>query len=489
MFLVNKFGKSQNKTLKSVLIDFYSPDVLSEAKQQLLKDLEKVTAVSFPHVPKHRQGDSRTVRDVDDMFLLLTTLDENVKPMLSALPTYVADGPDTMPSIRLFEGDLSVLLTMLENLESKFNVVTEATAHVAHDVLYVRTKLDLVASSSVQQQPRGPSVGLPQRQSRQLQSDRGDVNKSQSYMTSQLTDQPASSTTKVTSGNSEPVSVSAAVADGANDNSTSRAGSVQPQRVDWSSIISTPVHDNRFNVLRTITDDEQSDTGPFVEQRSARIKRQRQMSAQQRRQQSQAAENNQQQQRSGRRSGAPLMIGKSVTVGSGITAARKLVKKNIFCIDNLSPDYSVEDIRSFISNMGIGVISCFEVKPRRRRNEIVVTNRKAFRVCISADDRERFLDDSKWPDSVAIFDWFFKPAQQTENQQESQPRLSPVDKRPRVDAAATTHNDVTDADASSGTVDSQPPIDPEEDMEQNDNETTILLDSNLVNLHSSDHGY
>ena len=33
-------------------------------------------SLSFPHVPQQRQGDNRAVRDVDDMFTLLTTLDE-----------------------------------------------------------------------------------------------------------------------------------------------------------------------------------------------------------------------------------------------------------------------------------------------------------------------------------------------------------------------------------------------------------------------------
>ena len=33
--------------------------------------------------------------------------------MLSVLPTYVSDGPDNMPSTRLYEGDLGVLMSLL----------------------------------------------------------------------------------------------------------------------------------------------------------------------------------------------------------------------------------------------------------------------------------------------------------------------------------------------------------------------------------------
>ena len=48
-FLINKFGKCQVKLLKSALTDFYSPEMLSESKQQLLGDIGKLQSVSFPY--------------------------------------------------------------------------------------------------------------------------------------------------------------------------------------------------------------------------------------------------------------------------------------------------------------------------------------------------------------------------------------------------------------------------------------------------------
>ena len=54
-FLVSTFGKYQTMLLKSALVDFYSPGVLSVAKQQLLKDIGtgkiSLQNVSFPHIP------------------------------------------------------------------------------------------------------------------------------------------------------------------------------------------------------------------------------------------------------------------------------------------------------------------------------------------------------------------------------------------------------------------------------------------------------
>jgi len=49
---------------------------------------------------------------------------------------------------------------------------------------------------------------------------------------------------------------------------------------------------------------------------------------------------------------------------------------------------------------------------RRRRHgedEDAVANRKAFRLAINADHRNRLLDESAWPNSVLISDWYFKP--------------------------------------------------------------------------------
>ena len=72
-----------------------------------------------------------------------------------------------------------------------------------------------------------------------------------------------------------------------------------------------------------------------------------------------------------------------------------------------------DDVRSFVSSMAVNVISCFEVKPRRRRpgEEGEIKDRKAFRLCIRADDRDLLLDASKWPNSIAVSEWFFSPPQ------------------------------------------------------------------------------
>ena len=96
-FLFSKCGNLPQKILKSALIDFYDPVVISSAKKQLIEDMKNANFTEkLPNVPERRGGEMRTVNEVDDIFVLVTFMDEN--NLLKSLPTYVADNPDNMPS-------------------------------------------------------------------------------------------------------------------------------------------------------------------------------------------------------------------------------------------------------------------------------------------------------------------------------------------------------------------------------------------------------
>ena len=132
-FLVKKFGKLAAKPLKSMILDFYGVDELCRAKYQLMTDVTSMNLdITLPHIPERRDGDSKAVRIVDDLFTMLTFLDENFK--LSQLPCYVADSPDAMPSSRLYEGDLSVLMKVRERMENEIKELHLALAAIAKDI-------------------------------------------------------------------------------------------------------------------------------------------------------------------------------------------------------------------------------------------------------------------------------------------------------------------------------------------------------------------
>jgi len=60
--LVKKYGRSDDKLLKTDVTDYYDVATLSAAKSQLLKDFsdikQQVGVHSFPHIPQRRDGDS-----------------------------------------------------------------------------------------------------------------------------------------------------------------------------------------------------------------------------------------------------------------------------------------------------------------------------------------------------------------------------------------------------------------------------------------------
>ena len=89
-------------------------------------------------------------------------------------------------------------------------------------------------------------------------------------------------------------------------------------------------------------------------------------------------------------------------------------------------------------------MSCFEVKPRRRRG-VDDSERKAFRLCVNADDCDRLLDATVWPDSVLISEWHFKAQSEDKRRRvdaEPNPETSRVDNRSVV-AVLHDENDDT----------------------------------------------
>jgi len=104
-----------------------------------------------------------------------------------------------------------------------------------------------------------------------------------------------------------------------------------------------------------------------------------------------------------------LVFGKSAD-RSSIYAAQVRKKKAVFYIDNINKDCCFDDVISFVKGIDVDVISCFEVKPRRRHANDPCDDRKAFRLCVNNDDRKRMLDSSLWPNYVFVLKWFFIPS-------------------------------------------------------------------------------
>jgi len=384
-FMVNKYVKIHARQLKSVLVDFYTVESLSEAKERLLMDVEALNLSSkLPHVPRRRDGEGRITREVDDLIAIFNHLDE--QKCVSSLPTYVSANPDNMPSIRLFEGDMNVIMIMMEKLEKKVEQYGSSLSAISHDVSVLGSKVN----SLDQFPPLRSSIDINTAQARPPQQ--------RQSRDSRLSG--VQSTTQAAVGISSHAEIE-----------TNDGVSCESHR-DWATLVSTPNRCmNRFAVLASTTDDE----GGYEVVRSRRNKRGRMRSSQQ--QETNHMDSTRQQQQQQRRPRSTL-YGKSATA-TCVAAAKKLrnPKKSVYCVDNVSVHCTVGDITSFVKSLSVTVVSCFEVKPRRApdESESDVKDRRAFRLCIFDEDRDRLLDQTVWPDSVVVSEWFFKSRQNEED--------------------------------------------------------------------------
>ena len=85
----------------------------------------------MPHVPERRDSGNKAMHIIN-IFTLISFLDENLK--LTLLPRYVTDNPDALPSSRLYEGDLSILMNLIGKMENVIKELNIILASLARDV-------------------------------------------------------------------------------------------------------------------------------------------------------------------------------------------------------------------------------------------------------------------------------------------------------------------------------------------------------------------
>ena len=405
-FLANKYGKLKSNDFKVVLSEFYSIEDIAEAKFLLLDDVKNAADTStfekLPHMARRRDSVNRLGKEVDDLFSLWVFVDEN--GLSNSLPTYVSDSPDRMPSLRLFEGDMLLLLNRLEKVEHTLNehgsVLATISTHVSH-------KQSTHTPFSMQVRPA-------------TQAAQASVSNQTSH---------AIATTPL----HQAPSVSFSWALGGSESTSTPTG-----QSGQSGTTTVDVHSDQYAGCS-----ESNDELPFTVVESARSRRKRrrqQISPPQQQQQQhrqQQPQTNDKKDGNIKRPGRSLIVGKSIAATNGkplskeIKAANEFYKKAVFYIDNVDPSVTAEDLEEFVTtNLSVQVFSVFDAKPRKYKNnntnkskkntEIVAGN--AFRLCINNEHRDRLLNEDCWPAYVKVAEWVFKPAKQ-QNKQSSDVQL------------------------------------------------------------------
>jgi len=153
-FLLPRFGKTGNKQIMSTVLDFYDFGDIYQAKRHLLEAVEQWKSdINLPHIPVRREGDQHNAKTFDDIMKIMTCLDEHLK--LSSLPSYVATSPYTMPSTRIYDGDLLTLMSVLDRLKGRMGD-TESTLSVILKAVNMTSDKSTPVMNSDQAQAQSP---------------------------------------------------------------------------------------------------------------------------------------------------------------------------------------------------------------------------------------------------------------------------------------------------------------------------------------------
>ena len=132
----------------------------------MLSDVEQWKSdINLPHIPLRRDGEQRSAKSLDDIFLVFTCSDEHLT--LKSLPKYVSDSPDSMPSLRIYDGDMKSLMLLFDNLKGRLDALEGAMAAILTNVNTLSTAVQstvrcapVVSSAQAQPFTAGAAVNI-----------------------------------------------------------------------------------------------------------------------------------------------------------------------------------------------------------------------------------------------------------------------------------------------------------------------------------------
>jgi len=397
-FLLSKYHKCEAKILKQTILSFYNSEDIHTATQLFLDVLNTVQdADKLSKTTRRRDSKERSVHEVDDLFSILAEMDE--KQMLPALPTFVSNSGEKMPSSQLTDGDMRVIMRRFDDMEREISRLGQNVNNAVSAIKSTQLNNSTVRTPVPVNESYGswPTV---QQAAGMTASSKPAVNRQS---------RPKSDFVNEVVGGSWDAITAAEQAEQASSELSS-CGDEQWQTVSGKS-----------KKRRRI---QQADTGLVTESPQNEIVRRTQ---QQRRVQPAAAVQSTNTTRPAAaaaavRKRAPIVVGRMRSVdASNIVAAKPFLAKSTFYIENLSTDVTTVSLKSYIEKMGVDVLGCYEVKPRQsrwqREHNMTTLDRKSFRVCVPREDSEQFLNADNWPAHVAISRWIFKqrPDSQSSN--------------------------------------------------------------------------
>lgn len=120
-YLMNSCRKYPDKIVKSIIVDFYDVDTVSNAKDILSADITSLDLnIKIP--TKHRITTANKFKlDLEDIFSLIHAIDD--LGASEKLPRYATDNLDELPVTRMDSGGLAVVVNKLDTIFEKLSTV------------------------------------------------------------------------------------------------------------------------------------------------------------------------------------------------------------------------------------------------------------------------------------------------------------------------------------------------------------------------------
>lgn len=443
-FAFGRFGKLNEKQLKQILIDFFNVEQLFVAKNRLCEDIGNLQLEAWPRPSQHRGSDKQARLEVDDIFAMITFLDEQL--LLEKVPIYVCENIDRIPSVRWMDGDFQLILAKLNTMQEFFNVQLENMQQTIDTLVRQNTAL---SESKLQHELETIANSKKMIEMEEcFQRELVEQGKHFNHRIDELSSLAASTAYTLTTiqssihgqqGHRPGASAALASASALETNSlpctqsmgltgescgqpTDMQCDVPPvqQQGDnrqpcWADKVAlatptafrparAPNQNTKLNYPSSTAAESEDDGGNYQASSYQQRQQRRQLKRYRAEENPSSSERKQPQRQQQHQQTRFKLVGKSSN--SKLKAFAELVEKRVFSVANVHNSYTKEDIKGFLTEIGIRVVTVGDAKTK--------FDGKAFRVSIVAEDTDRFTVPDIWPENVIIRPWYFKSNQNSE---------------------------------------------------------------------------
>lgn len=363
-----KYRQLPASTLKQVLFDFYSADMVTESKDELISSIDNLNITDWPKPANRRRVNSKEAagakmrQEIEDIYGMLNYIDQN--QLFLKLPMFVAANPDHLPSRNLTEGDLQCVIMKLNAISLKVELLDEAVHVNNHTVAGLAATIASTptAAAAAVTAATTASISSALIAERRNTSDEATNNVNQPRLADD--DWESDPNVKTVSRRKE-----------------NKAGT------DRQVSQNAPMNYSRAVTGSTAVNPSTTDQGPSSSQTNQGGHPLGAKPA-----------------ASKQRPNKMLIIGQSST--APMKAAKQLnLPKSVYSVRNIDAGHTADNLQDYVESLGVRVVSCYDRTSMTSR----YSDNKTFRICVFDADKDKLLCANNWPVGVSIQRWTFKP--------------------------------------------------------------------------------